>query len=298
MDGILPLWKPKGLTSHDCVIKIRRLYKTKKVGHTGTLDPEVEGVLLICIGQATKIVPFLTNTQKTYNAEIMLGRTTETEDGQGKTLEEKEVSKFPADEKIENVLQSFTGIISQVPPMYSAVKVNGKKLYEYARANETVERPIRKVTIYDIIRLPDSERAGNYISIKVVCSKGTYIRTLCVDIGRELGFPAHMSDLTRTQTGPFTKKDTVTFSMIEDAVNKNEQNKLLEPIITGLNHLDCLDVDEETKRNVLFGQKLAKPEELLNTDPFVVMHDQELLAIYQIHPEKPEQIKPVRVFQG
>lgn len=298
MDGILPLWKPKGFTSHDCVMVIRRLFKTKKVGHTGTLDPEVEGVLLICIGQATKVVPFLTNTTKTYDAEVMLGRATETEDGQGKIIKEKEVTSPPTQVEIENVLQSFTGMITQVPPMYSAVKVNGKKLYEYARANEVVERPKRQVTIYNIARLPDERQEAIYFRMKVVCSKGTYIRTLCVDIGKKLGYPAHMSDLIRTQTGPFTKKSTVTFEQIEKAVEKNEQNHLLEPITKGLNQLDCLNVDDETKIKVLHGQKLSTPEKALNTDPFKVMCNEELLAIYQIHPEKAEQIKPVRVFQG
>lgn len=298
MDGILPLWKPKGFTSHDCVMIIRRLFRTKKVGHTGTLDPEVEGVLLICIGQATKIVPYLTDTTKTYEAEVMLGRATETEDGQGKVIEEREVISAPAKEEIENVLQSFTGTITQVPPMYSAVKVNGKKLYEYARANEAVERPERRVTIYSITRLPDEKQGLNYFRMKVVCSKGTYIRTLCVDIGKKLGYPAHMSDLTRTQIGSFKKEDTVTFETIEKAAEKNEQSQLLEPIIEGLDQLDSLYVNDETKRRVLNGQKLLKPERDLKTDPFIVMHDKKLLAIYQIHPEKPDLIKPVRVFQG
>lgn len=140
MGGILPLWKPKGMTSHDCVMKIRKLYKTKKVGHTGTLDPEVEGVLPICIGQATKIVQFLTDTKKTYVAELKLGSATETEDSYGEIIEEVEVDEIPSQQVIENVLQSFKGEIIQVPPMYSAVKVAGKKLYEYARLNQTVER--------------------------------------------------------------------------------------------------------------------------------------------------------------
>lgn len=297
MDGILPLWKPKGFTSHDCVMIIRRLFKTKKVGHTGTLDPEVEGVLLICIGQATKIVPYLTNTKKVYEAEVMLGRSTETEDGQGKTIEEEEVVNPPDHEAVENMLQSFVGTITQVPPMYSAVKVNGKKLYEYARGNEPVERPERQVTVYDITRLPQREQNPQYFRMRVVCSKGTYIRTLCVDMGRALGYPAHMSELTRTQTGPFSKKNTVTFDMIETAIENDKQDQLLEPIIKGLNHLDCLYVSEETKQKVLFGQKLDKPDSLIKEDPFVILCNQELLAIYQIHPEKPELIKPVRVFQ-
>ncbi|MBM7598554.1 tRNA pseudouridine55 synthase [Virgibacillus halotolerans] len=298
MDGILPLWKPKGFTSHDCVMIIRRLLKTKKVGHTGTLDPEVEGVLLICIGQATKIVPYLTDTKKTYEAEVMLGKTTETEDAYGKTIEEVEVTNPPTEEDIENMLQSFTGTITQVPPMYSAVKVNGRKLYEYARENIPVERPKRQVTIYEITRLPQVIQKHDSFRVQVVCSKGTYIRTLCVDMGKTLGYPAHMSDLTRTQTGPFTKKNTVTFDMIETAVENNTQKQLLEPIMKGLNHLDRLNVDEDTKKRILYGQKLAKPKEIVKQNPFVVLCDQELLAIYQIHPEKPDLIKPVRVFQG
>ncbi|GAB3067072.1 tRNA pseudouridine(55) synthase TruB [Virgibacillus ainsalahensis] len=298
MDGILPLWKPAGMTSHDCVMKVRKLYKTKKVGHTGTLDPEVEGVLPLCIGKATKIVSFLTETKKTYIAEIMLGKATDTEDGQGNIIEEKTVSTFPSDEVIENVLQSFTGDIIQIPPMYSAVKVNGKKLYEYARANKEVERPKRVITIHKLMKLPETNSDNNRFRFKVVCSKGTYIRTLCVDIGKKLGYPAHMSALTRTQTASFNENSTVTFSAIEEAVKVNEQRQLLLPILKGLEHLDILYVDEGTKGRVRNGQKLSIPEKPLNTDPFVVMYEQELLAIYQTHPEKAGQIKPVRVFNG
>ncbi len=295
MDGILPLWKPKGFTSHDCVMKCRRYFKTKKVGHTGTLDPEVEGVLPICIGQATKIVPFLTDTRKTYIAELKLGSATVTEDAHGSVVEQKEINSMPSEAEINSVIQSFKGKIVQTPPMYSAVKVNGKKLYEYARANEEVERPKREVMIYELDKL--SYDPSNYtIRMKIVCSKGTYIRTLCVDIGKELGFPAHMSSLVRTETGSFSEKNTVTFATIEEAIERNEQSQLLKPIIEGINHLDILPVDEETKNKVMNGQKLPRPEMKLDTDPFVVMHHGKLLAIYQQHPEKAEQIKPVRVF--
>src|SRR5699024_11128015 len=133
MNGILPLWKPKGMTSHDCVVKIRKLFRRKKVGHTGTLDPEVEGVLPICLGQGTKIVPFLTDTKKTYEAKIMLGTATDTEDSEGEDIEREEILTIPTEVEIKRVLDSFRGKITQIPPMYSAVKVNGKKLYEYAR---------------------------------------------------------------------------------------------------------------------------------------------------------------------
>ncbi|WP_010649243.1 tRNA pseudouridine(55) synthase TruB [Oceanobacillus massiliensis] len=295
MDGILPLWKPKGFTSHDCVMKCRRYFKTKKVGHTGTLDPEVEGILPICIGQATKIVPFLTETSKTYIAELKLGSTTDTEDAHGSVIEQKELTDFPAVSVIDDVLASFTGKITQVPPMYSAVKVNGKKLYEYARANQEVERPKREVTIYELDKLSVDPQQQT-IRMKIICSKGTYIRTLCVDIGKELGYPAHMSALVRTKTGSFSEKNSVTFDTIEEAMENNTQDNLLHPITAGLTHMDKLTVNETTKVKVMNGQKLPKPEETLQTDPFAVMHDDQLLAIYQQHPENPDQIKPVRVF--
>lgn len=295
MNGILPLWKPKGMTSHDCVMKIRRLFHIKKVGHTGTLDPEVEGVLPICIGQATKIVPFLTDTKKTYIAEVKLGSATETEDSQGEVIKEKKVTKLLSQQSIENVLQLFTGEIEQIPPMYSAVKVNGKRLYEYARANQDVERPTRQAEIYQLEQIRDSDQ-NNSFSVRVVCSKGTYIRTLCVDIGRSLGYPAHMSELKRTETATIKQQDTVTFSDIEEALESNRQEQLLLPMLYGLNHLYHYDVDEDTKVRVLNGQKLPKPESVPESDPFVVLFQNRVLAIYHIHPEKTDLIKPVRVF--
>lgn len=298
MNGILPLWKPKGLTSHDCVNKIRRLYRTKKVGHTGTLDPEVEGVLAICIGHATKIVPYLTAAQKTYIAECKLGIATETEDAYGKIIEEKKVEHPPSEEDIKNVLALFKGEIIQVPPMYSAVKVNGKKLYEYARANEEVERPSRRVTIYDIQPLPSDQSDPTTFRMKVVCSQGTYIRTLCVDIGKKLGYPAHMSKLKRIEAGSFTEKETVTFAEIEEAVQNNREHELLYPMLRGLEQLDRLYVDQLSKQKVLHGQKLKKPRVELKTDPFLVLYEEELLAIYQSHADNPNLIKPVRVFNS
>lgn len=293
MYGILPLWKPRGMTSHDCVSKIRKLYQTKKVGHTGTLDPEVEGVLPICIGQATKIVPYLTDTKKVYIAELSLGSTTDTEDAHGKVIDSKDVDYIPSLEEIEAVLNEFRGRIIQTPPMYSAVKVNGRKLYEYARANEPVERPKREVNIHQLQLLGLTE---NRIKLEVICSKGTYIRTLCVDIGQALGYPAHMSDLVRTETGSFSKEETVTFEQIEEAVDIGQRIELLVPMIRGLSHLDCFSVDEETCQKVLFGQKLTKPVLDLKTNPFIILYQKEILAIYQNQPDNPDLIKPIRVF--
>lgn len=295
MDGILPLWKPKGMTSHDCVMKIRKIFQTRKVGHTGTLDPEVEGVLPICIGQATKVVPFLTDTKKTYIAELKLGSTTETEDSYGQVIETANVDVFPSNDEIDHVLHSFEGEITQIPPMYSAVKVNGRKLYEYARANEPVERPSRKVNIFTIERL-GADPESKTISFKVICSKGTYVRTLCVDIGEKLGYPAHMSNLKRTETGAFTKEKSVTFEEISQAAENNNHHNLLKPLIMGVNHLGQMHVDEDTKWKISHGQKLKKPDILPDTNPFVMLHNDELLAIYQLHENNKDEIKAVRVF--
>lgn len=299
MNGILPLWKPRGYTSHDCVMRVRRLYKMKKVGHTGTLDPEAVGVLPICLGEATKIVPFLVNTEKVYIAELSLGSSTDTEDAQGKIVETKEVINQPNDLEIDEVLKTFTGTIEQVPPMYSAVKVNGKKLYEYARENKEVERPIRTVTIHKLERISSINDKANHFKLKIICSKGTYIRTLCVDIGKALGFPAHMSDLTRIKTGEFTAEKSFTLEEIENT-EKNEPIEILEkylsPLEKGITHLYKHEVDENTKIRVSYGQKLPRPKEFPEMEPVVITYKGQLLAIYQVHPENELEIKPVRVF--
>lgn len=298
MDGILPLWKPKGFTSHDCVMKVRRLYGTKRVGHTGTLDPEVEGVLPICLGQATKIVPYLTPLRKTYIAKVQLGISTETEDAHGKIIEEKDVTHPPTLQDIDNVLQLFQGKITQIPPMYSAVRVKGKRLYEYARANEAVERPSREVTIYSINRMSELTDQSTAFQIKVVCSQGTYIRTLCVDIGKKLGYPAHMSELTRIESSSFTTDDTVTFTELKQAKLAGTLETYLFPLARGLEHMDKVYVNEQLKQRIIHGQKLPKPNQTLKSDPFLMMYDQQLLAIYETHPENHQAIKPVRVFSG
>ncbi|WP_079709490.1 tRNA pseudouridine(55) synthase TruB [Paraliobacillus ryukyuensis] len=298
MNGIIPLWKEKGWTSHDCVMKLRRICQTKKVGHTGTLDPEVEGVLPICIGKATKIVPFLTDTKKTYFAEVTLGYATETEDATGQTMDKKPISEQIASEKISETLQTFVGEITQVVPLYSAVRVNGRKLYEYARLGIPVERPQRNVMI-DAIQLDTSsivKKDGLFrFSFQVTCSKGTYIRTLCVDIGKKLGYPAHMSSLIRTQTGGFTEKESFT---IDEVKEKQEQGKIAEvllPISSGVAHMHTIEVDQETAIKVTHGQKLPKPVSITTDDAFCISHHGNVLAIYSQHPENNNEIKPVRV---
>lgn len=207
MDGILPLWKEKGMTSFDCVFKVRRLLQTKKVGHSGTLDPEVDGVLPICVGKATKVVEYLLESNKVYQGEICLGIATETEDAHGEIVNQEEIITPFTIEEIDAMMETFKGEIIQIPPMYSAVKVNGKRLYEYARKGETVERPERRVKIYEFKRTStpvyDEASKTQKWQFEVSCSKGTYVRTLAVDLGEKLGVPAHMSQLTRIKSGPF-----------------------------------------------------------------------------------------------
>jgi len=199
MEGFLNIYKEKGISSHDVVNKIRKIFNTKKVGHTGTLDPNATGVLVIAVGRATKAIEYLENADKTYKAELTLGITTDTEDIWGNILSENDV--ILSEEKIVSTIKSFIGNIRQIPPMYSALKFNGMKLYELARDGIEVERAARDITIYDI---SDIAIEGKKVKFTVKCSKGTYIRTLCKDIGEKLGCGAAMSSLERTQAGKFS----------------------------------------------------------------------------------------------
>lgn len=212
MDGIFNIYKEKGFTSHDVVAIVRRTLHMKKVGHTGTLDPDAEGVLPICVGRATKLSDIIMDGRKSYRATLRLGITTTTEDASGEVLETRPV--MSDEEGIRQAVLSFIGRQEQTPPMYSAVKVNGKKLYELAREGKEIERKARTIEIYDIqIRRflpPDS------VEFDVDCSKGTYIRTLCADIGKALGCGGHMSALLRTAAGAFTIENAIRLSQLEE----------------------------------------------------------------------------------
>lgn len=297
MNGILPLWKPKGLTSHDCVFKLRKILKTRKVGHTGTLDPEVEGVLPICIGGATKIIPYLSDLKKVYIAKLSLGSTTDTEDATGNVLEKVNVKNIPSEVAIREVFDQFTGTITQIPPMYSAVRVKGKRLYEYARENLEVDRPKREVIIHEI-ELLNIDKEENSISLEISCSKGTYIRTLCVDMGAALGYPAHMSELKRVESDSFKQNETFTFTEIEEKIDNQAHDEIIYPTSRALNHLDTYFVDEKMKQLILYGQKLPLPKtkEFISGKPYKIMHHKELLAIYHVDPENDQQIRALRVF--
>jgi tRNA pseudouridine55 synthase len=298
MDGVLLLNKPIGMTSHDCVMKIRKMFKTKKVGHTGTLDPDVSGVLPICIGKATKIVEFLTADRKTYEGEVTLGIATTTEDASGEVVAEKKIDRPLKREEILSALKKLTGEIEQIPPMYSAIKVNGKKLYEYARAGIEVERPRRKVTIYELELLDDREQfMGETISFRfrVTCSKGTYVRTLAVMIGEQLGYPAHMSHLIRTASGSFTLEQCVTFEQIEQKMNENAHQEMLLSIEQALSHLPKYEISDKVAEKVKNGAVLPTPN-ISQEKILIVNAHHEALALYIPHPTKPNYIKPLKVF--
>ena len=217
MNGVLLLNKPRGMTSHDCVMKVRRVLGRSKVGHTGTLDPDVDGVLPICVGSATKLVQFLTAETKEYTGEVTVGYSTTTEDASGEIVARRFVTEVISQVEVEAALRSMIGTAIQIPPMYSAVKVNGKKLYEYARAGIEVKRPEREVTIFELELLGDLYHADGLLKFKfrIRGSKGIFIRTVAVTVGEKLGYPAHMSDLTRIASGNFKLEDCVTFDEIE-----------------------------------------------------------------------------------
>lgn len=235
MDGILPLYKDRGMTSNDAVMKCRGIFQTRKVGHSGTLDPNVDGVLPICIGKGTKTVNYLMQSGKKYHGEVTLGFATTTEDLDGEKVEETPLKQPFNDDQIQQMMDSMTGEIIQIPPMYSAVKVHGKRLYEYARAGEEVERPQRKATIKSFkLTAPsefDTATGLQKVKFEVECSKGTYVRTLAVDLGKKLGVAAVMSDLTRLQSGGFTLDQTISLAELQKLKDHGENlQKVLFPV--------------------------------------------------------------------
>ncbi|OON95548.1 MAG: tRNA pseudouridine(55) synthase TruB [Epulopiscium sp. Nele67-Bin005] len=250
MHGIINVYKEKGFTSHDVVAKLRGILREKKIGHTGTLDPEAEGVLPVCIGKATKVVPFLTDCDKCYEAEVILGATTTTEDATGEIVETFDINVTSS--QIEEVVQQFVGQYTQIPPMYSAIKVNGVRLYELARKGIEVERPSREVQIYSCDIIEPLE--NNKFKIRVKCSKGTYIRTLCTDIGKKLGCGAHMGYLLRTQVGNYYLDNSLKLSQIEQ--QKNNIFPYLQSIEDVFFEYPKLTVKNEASKSLYNGNPL------------------------------------------
>ena len=302
MEGIIPIYKPKGMTSHDCVFKLRKILKMKRIGHTGTLDPDVTGVLPICIGKATKVAEYITDAGKMYEGEVTIGFSTTTEDASGEVVETKKVDRVISKNEIIEVLHKFTGTIRQTPPMFSAVKVNGKRLYEYARQGIEIDRPTRLVTIYSIELLEGSLNNGETTSFRfrVACSKGTYIRTLAVMIGEALGFPAHMSDLSRIKSATFSLSDCFTFEEIETRMADGSITDILHPIETALSHLPKYRINDKIAEKVKNGAVLPIPDHFKKEDHLLVLETEEgkALAIYIHHPEKPGMMKPAKVLRS
>lgn len=227
MNGIINVYKEQGFTSHDVVAKLRGILHTKKIGHTGTLDPDATGVLPVCVGKATKVCDLLTDKDKAYRAVVKLGITTDTQDMTGQIIREHPVNVTEDD--LRATVSDFLGEIHQIPPMYSAVKIGGKKLYELARQGKEIERKPRRVTIYELA-LTSLALSRQEFTMEVTCSKGTYIRTLCHDIGEQLGCGAAMKSLVRIRVGDFVQEEAISLSEIEERVRTEGADKLLRPV--------------------------------------------------------------------
>jgi tRNA pseudouridine55 synthase len=244
MNGILIVDKPQGWTSHDVVAKLRGIYRERRIGHSGTLDPMATGVLVVFLGRATRAVELCENDEKEYVAELLLGTVTNTQDTTGEVLETRPVNV--SQEELERVLEQFTGPQSQIPPMYSAVKIGGKKLYELARKGQSVERKPREITISELELL---ERQGDTCRLRIRCSKGTYVRTLCHDIGAALGCGGCMSSLRRTRAGRFTLDSAMGLEDIQKAQEQGRHMELLQPVDSLFSGYPPLYLDEKgTKR--------------------------------------------------
>ena len=253
MQGILVVNKSKGMTSHDVVARVRRIFKTRQVGHTGTLDPDAEGVLPVLIGRATKLSDILTSEEKTYIARVKLGIVTDTYDITGTVKEENAVNVTKED--IKQTADEFLGVQMQIPPMYSAIKIDGKKLYQLAREGIEIERPAREIEINKISCF-DFDLKNNSFSLEVCCSKGTYIRSLCHDLGKKLGCGAVMSELLRTKSGTFTIDMAHSLEEISESFEKGEAENLLISIDEALSAYPKVLVSEENAKKIRNGLRL------------------------------------------
>lgn len=253
INGIIVVNKPQNWTSHDCVAVMRRAVGVKRIGHTGTLDPMATGVLPVCIGTSARIMEYLDLDNKTYRCTMKLGITTDTEDVWGEVLTEADPSSV-TEEQIREVFAGFVGEIEQIPPKYSALKVNGKKLYEYARAGQDVEIKSRKITISSI----DIEKIeGDEITFVVVCSKGTYVRTICKDIGDKLGCGAAMSALTRIASGIFTLEEAIDIEKIKE-MTKEEIIEKLYPTDYPLIHFGRINLTAIQAKDFVNGKRMKR----------------------------------------
>lgn len=308
INGIINVYKEKGYTSHDVVAKLRGILRQKKIGHTGTLDPEAEGVLPVCLGKATRVCDMLTDKDKVYETVLLLGMTTDTQDITGTVLKHAEVKC--TEEQVCDVIGAFTGTYQQVPPMYSALKVNGKKLCDLARAGIEVERKAREVTIYFI---DIQEVALPRVKMTVHCSKGTYIRTLCHDIGQKLGCGGCMESLLRTRVADFELKDAWKLSEIEQKVQQLREIRpqeelseraladMVKPTDSVFSAYPSVIVREEFEKMLYNGNPLLPEwmigwkEDYRNTFLRVYDKKQNFIGVYQLE-ERRRDIRPVKMF--
>ena len=290
MNGIILVNKPKDYSSHDVVNVLRRYLKTKKIGHTGTLDPDATGLLVLGVNHGTKIIKYLNNDIKEYTAEICIGSSTETLDKTGKVLEEKVVSTL---EDVDRVISSFKGTYTQTPPMYSAIKYQGKRLYEYARQGIIIDDiPSRDIEVFEIKRISDIvyKEGKAYFLYKVLASKGLYVRTLSYDIGKKLGYPAHNYELHRTKAGKFSIEDAYTLEEIEQG------NYTLVSLTDALSDLETVVIQDDFRHHIKNGMAISLRYFKKHTLTKIVDEDNNLLAIYDKHPKEPK-MKAINIYK-
>lgn len=298
IDGIINVYKEQGYTSFDVVAKLRGILKQKKIGHTGTLDPMAEGVLLVCLGKATRLVDMLTAGTKEYRAIMRLGLTTDTEDITGSIISQNGITEALTESLVTSAVQSFVGQYDQIPPMYSAIKQNGKKLYEYARQGIEVERKPRKVEIYSIeninVDLPD-------VQFDVHCSKGTYIRSLCRDIGDKLGCGAALAGLVRQEVHGYRLDEALRLSEIEKLLEEGRLDPHIIPVDALLQQYSACHIKKEYAKGLLNGNKLAEkclqdaPAEISDQSVIRIYLQDDFLALYQ-YCAADKQYKPYKMF--
>lgn len=256
MDGIVNIHKDRGMTSFDVIAKMRRILSIKKIGHAGTLDPDATGVLPVCLGKATRVIEYLMDKDKTYRAVLRLGVDTDTQDASGNITGTYAVTAD--DEAIVGAVRSFIGPVMQVPPMYSAIRMGGKRLYELARKGVEIERDARLITISDISDIQVIRQDTDVrVSFEVDCSKGTYIRTLCADIGKRLGCGGHMEALVRTRSGPFTLEDAITLEQLSSHQQAGTLHKVIIEMDRALEGLPSLFLDETQGMKLRNGLRIA-----------------------------------------
>ncbi|AIO19102.1 tRNA pseudouridine synthase B [Candidatus Izimaplasma bacterium HR1] len=290
MNGIILVNKPKDYSSHDVVNVLRRYLKTKKIGHTGTLDPDATGLLVLGVNHGTKIIKYLNNDIKEYIAEICIGSSTETLDKTGEVIDTAVVKDL---ENVDEVIASFKGIYTQTPPMYSAIKYQGKRLYEYARKGITIpDIPSRDIEVFDIERISDIvyKEDKAYFSYRVLASKGLYVRTLSYDIGKKLGYPSHNYELHRTKAGKFKIEDSYTLEEIEKG------NYKLISLPDALDELQTVVIHDDFRHHIKNGMAISLRYFNKHTLTKIVDEDNNLLAIYDKHPTEPK-MKAINIYK-